>query len=253
MKKPDHTLFALLALTSMTPAFAAGLAGNYIGADEPGLQLAESGNSHITGTLSEEGMDIVIDGRHRGDGFSGSASSQQGENLPVKGRLTAGRLLIELGPPDTAMTVVMVPSSAGAQPGAAAAASAAVIINGRSLDADPLRRAETTYRIRIPAGRYWYDPVLGAWGGRGPTMGFLAPGLDLGGQLPPDTSGGDTSVFVNGRELHPHDLLVLQHITGPITPGRYFIMASGLAGFEGGPPLWNLVRLIYPPTPGSPG
>jgi hypothetical protein len=35
----------------------------------------------------------------------------------------------------------------------------------------------------------------------------------------------------------------LQSVTGPIMPGRYFITADGLAGFEGGPPLWNLLAL----------
>lgn len=247
MKLPDHRLVAALALTSMAPAFGAGLAGDYVGAEEPGLRLhlTESGDGRITGTLCEEGEDILIEGRRKDEGFSGSAS-QQGERLPVTARLISGQLLIELGPPDAAMTVVMVPDRPSTKPasGVAAPATAAVIINGRALDAAALHRAETTYHIRIPAGRYWYDPILGAWGAQGgPTMGFLAAGLDLGGPVPPDASGGGTGVFVNGRELHPYDQLVLQQITGPITAGRYFITSSGLAGLEGGPPLWNLAQL----------
>jgi hypothetical protein len=74
-------------------------------------------------------------------------------------------------------------------------------------------------------------------------MGFIAAGLDLGGPLRSDASGGGTSVFVNGRALHPTDLAALQRITGPINPGRYFINAQGLAGYEGGPPQWNLVAM----------
>lgn len=247
MKLPDYRFVVALALTSVAPALAASLAGDYVGADEPGLRLhlAESGDGRILGTLSEEGVDIAIEGRRKGEGFSGSAS-RPGERLQVTARLISGQLLIELGPPESPMTVVMVPSRTSAKPasGTAASAAAAVIINGRSLDAAALRRAETTYHIRIPAGRYWYDPVLGAWGAQGgPTMGFLAPGLDLGGPVPADASGGGTGVFVNGRELHPYDLGVLQQITGAILPGRYFITSSGLAGFEGGPPLWNLAQL----------
>jgi hypothetical protein len=120
----------------------------------------------------------------------------------------------------------------------------AVLINGTLLSAVELTRVQNAYRIRIPPGDYWYDHVLGAWGGKGgPTMGFISPGLDLGGALQADASGPGTSVFVNGRALHLYDLLALQQVTGPILPGRYFITADGLAGLEGGPPLWNLAML----------
>lgn len=75
-------------------------------------------------------------------------------------------------------------------------------------------------------------------------MGFIAPALALGGPLRPDASGrGHTGVFVNGRELHPYDVMALQTVTGPIVPGRYFITAMGLAGYEGGPALWNLAQM----------
>ena len=74
---------------------------------------------------------------------------------------------------------------------------------------------EAAYRIRIPDANYWYDPVLGAWGPRGgPIMGFILPGLNIGGPLQEDASGGGTNVFVNGRELHPYDLMALQQIAG---------------------------------------
>jgi hypothetical protein len=119
-----------------------------------------------------------------------------------------------------------------------------VVINGQRLSNEELARAEQTYRIRIPDAAYWYDPVLGAWGPQGgPTMGFIAPGLPLGGPLRPDASGGGTAVVVNGRVLHPYDLMALQQITGPIIAGRYFITAQGLAGPEGGPPMWNLAAM----------
>ena len=116
-----------------------------------------------------------------------------------------------------------------------------VVINGRRLSDEDLARVEGAYRIRIPDADYWYDPVLGAWGARGqPTLGFIAPGINLGGPLRADASGGGTGVFINGRDLPPADLIALERNTGQTPPGRYFITAQGLAGYEGGPPLWDL-------------
>ena len=120
-----------------------------------------------------------------------------------------------------------------------------VVINRVPLTDAQVANAEATYRVRIPDADYWYDPVLGAWGGEGgPTAGFMAPGLDLGGPLRADASAGETQVFVNGRELPISDLMALQQVTGPILPGRYFITAQGLAGYEGGPPQWDLAALV---------
>ena len=138
-----------------------------------------------------------------------------------------------------------VESAAKSAPGAPASEGLRhVVINERRLSDEELTRAEQTYLIHIPDADYWYDPVLGAWGAKGqPTAGFIAPGLGLGGPLRPDASGGGTSVFANGRDLPPADLMALQGITGPVPPGRYFITAQGLAGYEGGPPLWNLAAL----------
>ena len=64
-----------------------------------------------------------------------------------------------------------------------------------------------------------------------------------GGSVALDASGGGTAVAVNGRVLHPYDLMPLEQIKGPIVPGRYFIMAQGLAGPEGGPAMWNLAAM----------
>ena len=116
-----------------------------------------------------------------------------------------------------------------------------MVINDRRLDDRELAQIEQRYAVHLPDANFWYDPVLGAWGLKGgPTRGFTSPGLDLGGPLQADASGGGTQVMINGRVLHPVDLLALQQITGPIMPGRYFITSMGLAGYEGGPPLWDL-------------
>jgi hypothetical protein len=158
------------------------------------------------------------------------------------------RLLLEIGAPGMAQQVTfrrgrddhgVPPPASNTTPG-----QRNVMINGARLSNEELARAEQAYRIRIPHSAYWYDPALGAWGPQGgPTMGFIAPGLRLGGALRPDASGGGTAVVVNGRVLHPYDLMALQQITGPIIPGRYFITAQGLAGLEGGPPMWNLAAM----------
>lgn len=135
------------------------------------------------------------------------------------------------------------------QPAADAAAgqvsSRAVQINGQPLSAAGLAtlvQLEALFQTRLPDGAYWYDPRCGAfgvWGG--PTIVVLPAGLPLGGAVPANASGGDTGVFTNGRELHRFDLLYLQHLVGPIQPGRYVVDAFGNAGLEGGPVLVNLI------------
>ena len=119
-----------------------------------------------------------------------------------------------------------------------------VVINGQRLSEAELASAEKMHRIHIADANYWYDVATGAWGVQGgPTLGFIAAGLTLGGKLQPDASGGGTGVFINGRELPPSDLKSLQQLTGPIAPGRYFITAQGLAGYEGGEVVYDLNAL----------
>ena len=119
-----------------------------------------------------------------------------------------------------------------------------VVINGQRLSDAELASAEKMHRIHIADANYWYDVATGAWGVQGgPTLGFIAAGLTLGGKLQPDASGGGTGVFINGRELPPSDLKSLQQLTGPIAPGRYFITAQGLAGYEGGEVVYDLNAL----------
>ena len=119
-----------------------------------------------------------------------------------------------------------------------------VIINrGRVPDAT-LARLEAGSTTRIPDGRYWYDRVSGAWGLEGGhTRGFTTAGLELGGRLPADISGGGTGVFINGREIHPLDLAALQQLVGQVVPGRYWLDGQGYAGVEGGPAIANLMQV----------
>lgn len=139
-----------------------------------------------------------------------------------------------------ALFLLTVPFSANAQ----SAATHTVVINRVRLDAETIQALEQYYQVRIQEGSYWYDPACGAWGFEGgPAVGFILPGLDLGGRLRRDASRGTTNVFVNGRELHVQDVLGLQQIVGPVIPGRYWLDAYGNVGYEGGPALLNLVAM----------
>ena len=125
-------------------------------------------------------------------------------------------------------------------------AARAVKFNGHALDADglaTLAKLEAAYRTRLPDGAYWYDPVCGAFGAwGGPVLVILPAGLALGGPVPANASGTGSGIFVNGREIHAFDVLYLQHLLGPINPGRYFTDAYGNAGQEGGPVMVNLLQ-----------
>src|SRR5262249_27558618 len=82
-------------------------------------------------------------------------------------------------------TSVVAADTSGAQP----AAGDAVIVNTQPLAAEEKQALEQRFAMRTYPGRYWYDAVSGAWGfERGPTAGFLPPGLRLGGPLRADAS-----------------------------------------------------------------
>jgi hypothetical protein len=123
-----------------------------------------------------------------------------------------------------------------------------VVGNRVRLSAERIAQLERQYRVRLVDGRYWYDARSGAWGvWGGPAAGIVLAGLDLGGALPADASGGGngrlTGVFINGRELHSLDVLALRQISPVVLPGRYWVDSQGTGGYEGGPPLFNLVAM----------
>lgn len=133
--------------------------------------------------------------------------------------------------------------------GAAAGPSPAVVVNGQPLG-DDLRQALQQRFGAVAPGRYWYDAVTGAWGSeRGPTAGWLPPGLPLPQPLRPDASGGGdgrlSGVFINGRELHPLDVQALRRLLGgPVWPGQWWVDSAGSFGLlihgQRGPQLGNL-------------
>ncbi len=130
-------------------------------------------------------------------------------------------------------------------------AQGTVVVNGVGLDKQTLAALQRAYGA-VPPGRYWYDPMSGLWGvERGPTSGQIAPGLRLGGPLRADASGRGTGVFVNGRELHPAEVVRLRALVGVVLPGRYWMNAAGIGGFVGAPPHFNLAALAAQRSSGS--
>ncbi len=124
---------------------------------------------------------------------------------------------------------------------APARARSDVMVNGVELDSRTIQSLEAAYATRVLPGRYWYDARSGLWGSiGGPGIGQIAPGLRLGGPLSREASGGLTAVIVNNRALHPTEVAWLQRQFGRVLPGRYWLDASGLAGFEGGPAQFDL-------------
>jgi len=126
---------------------------------------------------------------------------------------------------------------------AAPVAAQDVFVNRVQLDDKTREALERGYGVRIPPARYWYDTFSGVWGVEGgPAQGQIHPGLRLGGPLHADASNGDTGVFVNGRQLHQLDVAALRRCT-QVIPGRYWVAANGVGGYEGGPPTFNLAML----------
>jgi hypothetical protein len=117
-----------------------------------------------------------------------------------------------------------------------------VIVNGAPVPPGTIADLERIYRTPIAPGRYWYDPVSGAWGREGgPIAGQIFARLRLGGPLRADASNGTSRVFVNGRELTTVEVYGLQRACGtPVYRGRYWVDAQGRGGVEGGAAIFNL-------------
>jgi hypothetical protein len=122
--------------------------------------------------------------------------------------------------------------------------TARVVFNGVALDAATLEQFAQVYGA-IPSGDYWYDPFSGLVGAAGgPSSGQILPNLPLGGPLKANASGGGqgvlTGVFINGREIHPSEMMTLAALFGAVNPGRYWLGPNLVGGYEGGPPMFDL-------------
>ncbi|CAF1799458.1 hypothetical protein Bca4012_028423 [Brassica carinata] len=85
-----------------------------------------------------------------------------------------------------------------------------VLVNGH-LVAERLVKMAEKQAGPIRPGNYWYDYRAGFWGVMGgQCLGILPPFIEeLNYPMPENCSGGNTRVFVNGRELHQKDLRLL--------------------------------------------
>ncbi|MEQ1929220.1 MAG: hypothetical protein ABL957_01630 [Parvularculaceae bacterium] len=138
-----------------------------------------------------------------------------------------------------------------------ACARAEVVVNGAPLDAKARSALAEVYGS-IPDGAYWYDAASGLWGvAGGPSSGRIMPGLALGGALAANASGGGdgraTAVFINGREIHPDELVLLTRLFGTVIPGRYWLGPLLTGGYEGGPAIFDLRGAASTAASGGPG
>ena len=122
---------------------------------------------------------------------------------------------------------------------------AQVRINGSVLTPELIQEFEALYQVRPVPGDYWYDAMSGLYGTMGQqATGMMMPGHLLG-ELPENASKGDTSVFINGRELTNIEVSYIARLLDTqAIPGRYWLDAFGNLGVEGLPiPLVNFYEV----------
>lgn len=133
---------------------------------------------------------------------------------------------------------------AGSGGHASAVQDPSIVVNGQVLSAEVVRQLRQIYPVPIPAGRYWYDAISGAWGREGePIAGQMMAGLSLGGPLQANASRGTSGVFINGRQITAGEKTYIEMLCQtPVAPARYWILSNGIGGFEGGPAIFNLAQ-----------
>ncbi|RCV16312.1 hypothetical protein SEVIR_3G130400v4 [Setaria viridis] len=107
--------------------------------------------------------------------------------------------------------------------------SAKVSINGHPISERALRKAEKKAGPVGP-GSYWYDYRAGFWGVFGQECrGIIPPFIkEFNYPMPKNCAGGNTGVFVNGRELHQKDFDLLVGRGLPRISGKsYSVEISG--------------------------
>jgi len=128
-----------------------------------------------------------------------------------------------------------------------------IIVNGVVLPEESVRQLQQIYPVPIPPGRYWYDAISGAYGRDGePIAGQMIPGLTLGGALAADASRGTSGVFINGRQLTGGETAYIEQLCRtPVALGRYWVLATGVGGYEGQPATFNLAQCPGVPQQGG--
>lgn len=157
----------------------------------------------------------------------------------------AAALLISAGFVQSALAQQPAPAAAPAPaPAASAPAPEAasqptptgIVINNQPLDAEQALQLSQQIGQLVAPGHYWYDSASGLWGYQGmPAAGQLPPNLvGVTAPVPANASGGLTNVFINGRSLHPQEVMQLSMLVGQVPPGRYIMNARWQVAYEGG-------------------
>ena len=126
---------------------------------------------------------------------------------------------------------------------ASVGAGTKVFINEKEISPEQVSLLTHTYGAAPPPGNYWYDPRSGLYGYWGrEAAGYIKPGHDFG-DVPAQASGGNTGVFINGREINLTEAQFFQRLFGVVYQGHFWLDgATGNLGVEGNPtPLANLV------------
>lgn len=100
-----------------------------------------------------------------------------------------------------------------------------VSINGHPICDRLIKKAEKLAGPIHP-GNYWYDYRAGFWGAIGHAcLGIIPPFIEeFNYPMPKNCAGGNTGVFINGRELHHKDLNLLVGRGLPATEGQSYIV-----------------------------
>ncbi|KAA8520931.1 hypothetical protein F0562_011604 [Nyssa sinensis] len=107
----------------------------------------------------------------------------------------------------------------------AEAGQANVFVNRQPIPDNVVKKAEKLAGP-IQPGEYWYDFRGGFWGVMGqPCLGIIPPFIEeFHYPMPKNCAAGNSSVFVNGRELHQRDLDLLAGRGLPTTRDKSYIV-----------------------------
>ncbi|KQK18069.1 uncharacterized protein LOC100829681 isoform X1 [Brachypodium distachyon] len=104
---------------------------------------------------------------------------------------------------------------------------ARVFVNGVPITDRSVRKAEKLAGAIYP-GDYWYDYRAGFWGVVGqPCLGMIPPYIpEFNYPMTKNCGGGNTSIYINGRELHQKDLDLLVARGLSDSPERSYIVEN---------------------------
>lgn len=250
-------LLAIVFVIAFDVTEGQDFSGSYVYRDQgldAKLTLSKSTRAEFGGTLEAGGNRLKVTGKEKNGVLSGVIGDEP-DGFTFEARLKNNQLsfvMVEMSNdgrpiPETAQTYVF---SRGSSPASSPRqkeqrADGKVIINGLVLTEAQIAGLAKTYGVKALPGNFWYDTRSGLYGVVGyPAFGFMLPGHQFG-TLKRDASQGNTTVFVNGRELPLAEYTVWSQMVGSwIQPGKYWLDAQGNAGYEGNPaPVINLYAL----------